>query len=149
MRPAFRLITSDRSSSGAGGAAPQTIRNGNGHKHVATILVVEDEFLVRMSVSDHLRDCGYRVLEASTAAEAQSVFEAGEPIELVFSDVTMPGDLDGRGLALWVRHEHPDVQIILTSGAVTAREAGGIAVFLRKPYGLDELERTIKTLLKA
>ncbi len=60
-----------------------TEQPGNGHQRPSTILVVEDEILIRMPVADYLRDCGYRVLEASDAVEAQALLRAGEPIEIM------------------------------------------------------------------
>jgi two-component system, response regulator PdtaR len=62
-----------------------------------TVLVVEDEVLVRMVIADYLRDCGFRVLEASTADEAMRVLGTNERVDIVFSDVQMPGSLDGFG----------------------------------------------------
>src|ERR1700759_156180 len=81
-----------------------------------TILVVEDEVLVRMNIADHLREQGFIVLEAATADEARSVLLAGVQIDLVFSDIMMPGPLDGAGLADWLVAHNPDVPIILASG---------------------------------
>jgi DNA-binding NtrC family response regulator len=131
--------------------ARTTEEPGNGHQRPSTVLVVEDEILIRMPVADYLRDCGYRVLEASNASEAQAMFKAGEPIEIVFSDVNMPGEMNGFGLAQWVRQEYPDVRIILTSGiANTARNAEqvcGDGPFLEKPYSYEKLAAHIKRLL--
>jgi CheY-like chemotaxis protein len=64
-----------------------------------TILVVEDDIFVRLDIAEYLRDCGYRVIEAGTAAEAIDVLESNVPIDLVFSDIQMPGEMDGFGLA--------------------------------------------------
>ncbi|TXL73954.1 response regulator [Vineibacter terrae] len=130
-----------------------TEQPGNGHQRPSTVLVVEDEILIRMPVADYLRDCGYRVLEASNAAEAQALFRASEPIEIVFSDVNMPGGMNGFALAQWVRQEYPDVRIILTSGiASTARNAEQVCAegsFLEKPYSYEALAAHIKRLLAA
>lgn len=61
-----------------------------------TVLVVEDEVLVRLVIADYLRECGYRVHEAANAAEAVTVLESGTvSVNIVFSDVQMPGDMDG------------------------------------------------------
>jgi CheY-like chemotaxis protein len=103
------------------------------------VLVVEDEVLIRLVIADYLRECGYRVHEAANAAEAVAVLESGTvAIDIVFSDVLMPGDMDGFGLARWVRSHQPNVRVILTSSversadiAATLCEAGPL---LEKPY---------------
>jgi CheY-like chemotaxis protein len=87
-----------------------------------TILVVEDEILVRTVIAAYLRDCGFDVVEAGNADEAVRVLEAGIRIDIVFSDVNMPGSLDGFGPAQWLRRERPRLKIILTSGAAQGGE---------------------------
>ena len=82
-----------------------------------TVLVVEDEILVRTVIAAYLRECGFDVIEAGNADEAIRVMGAGIRIDIVFSDVNMPGSMDGFGLAQWLRQERPDLKIILTSGA--------------------------------
>jgi len=116
-----------------------------------TILVVEDEILVRTAIATYLRDCGFDVIEAGDADEAVRVLEAGIRIDIVFSDVNMPGTLDGFGLAQWLRRERPGLKIILTSGvaqgaqdASDPREHGPI---LAKPYDYTELVRQLRALL--
>lgn len=105
----------------------------------ATILVVEDEVLIRLVIAEYLRECGYRVHEAAHAEEAIVVLQAPEiSVDIVFSDVDMPGTMDGFGLSRWVRQNLPGVEVLLTSGidrsasiASTLCEAGP---FLEKPY---------------
>ena len=115
------------------------------------ILVVEDDVLVRTVVAAYLRECGFDVVEAGSADEAIRVLEAGIRIDVVFSDIQMPGTLDGFGLAQWLRRERPGTKIILTSGAArTAKEAGHLCEdgpILAKPYNHAELERQIRSLL--
>jgi DNA-binding NtrC family response regulator len=117
-----------------------------------TVLVVEDEVLIRLAVSDYLRECGYQVIEASNADEAVRVLSADIKVDVVFSDVNMPGSIDGFGLAQWVRRERAHVKVILASGAArSAQAAGGLCEkgpFLRKPYAHAELERQIRALLE-
>jgi CheY-like chemotaxis protein len=127
-------------------------RKGNGHPIIPTILVVEDEVLVRLAVSDFVRECGYRVLEAASGEEAQSIFRSGEPIEIVFSDIDLGPGLNGFGLARWVREEYPSVRILLTSGA--ARMSADVeqlcdGPMLNKPYSFQSLTDEIKRLLEA
>jgi CheY-like chemotaxis protein len=79
-----------------------------------TILVVEDDVLVRMPIAHYLRDCGYKVVEAANADEAVTVLSHKETIiDLVFTDIEMPGALDGFGLAQWVREHRPGLDVIL------------------------------------
>jgi CheY-like chemotaxis protein len=85
-------------------------------RHPATLLVVDDDLLVREPIADYLREVGYEVLEAGDAHEAISVVDHADHVDLVFSDVRMPGELDGVGLARWVRAHRPDVAVLLTSG---------------------------------
>lgn len=103
------------------------------------ILVVEDELFIRMFVSDALRDQGYTVIEAINADEAVDILMAGKSIDLVFSDVRMPGSLDGLGLLGVVKGLFPDVPVILASGHLGSQEAlaKGASHILSKPYQID------------
>ena len=87
-----------------------------------TVLVVDDEVLVRLVIADYLRDCGYRVFEAGGPEEAVSVFEAGLKIDVVLTDLELPGRSSGLELARWIRKRHPDVKVILSSGLYSAAE---------------------------
>jgi PleD family two-component response regulator len=71
------------------------------HQGLHTVLVVEDEMMVRMPIAEYLRDCGYSVVEAANASEAIAAVDAEGPFSLVFSDIRMPGKMDGVGLAEW------------------------------------------------
>ncbi len=127
-----------------------THKPGNGSEHKSTILVVEDEILIRLAISDYLRNSGFRVLEASNAGEALSVFAAGEPIELVFTDVSMPGRMNGGDLARWIRQHFPDVKVLLTSSDVAAMHEASSATdsaVVRKPYSTDAVLAEIRRLL--
>ncbi len=114
----------------------------------ATVLVVEDEVLIRLMVSDELRDAGFRVVEAANADDAMAYLQAGEPADLVFSDVRMPGSMDGIALAEKLRSDFPRVRIVLTSGHLLPREIRGGLPFLTKPYELDRLRETLEALLQ-
>jgi CheY-like chemotaxis protein len=117
---------------------------------VHTVLVAEDEVLVRMAVSEYLRDCGYRVIEASNGDEAVAFLRTDAHVDVVFTDVTMPG-MNGFDLSRWVRCERPEVHVILTSGATKAsREAADLyedGPVMGKPYDHGEVERRIRALL--
>jgi len=80
------------------------------------VLVVEDEVLLRMSAVDMVEDAGYLPLEAGDAAEAVAILESRSDIALVFTDIQMPGDMDGLGLAKAVHKRWPPIKIILVSG---------------------------------
>ena len=120
-----------------------------------TILVVEDEVTTRFCLSEHLAECGFAVMEASDAVGAVSILmDFDTPVDVVFSDVSMPGPMDGLGLARWVHNHRPDVPVILTSGlsqkVIEAKALGeeiGPTV-LPKPYDLDDVERRIRGLLE-
>lgn len=100
--------------------------------------------LVRSLVAAYLRESGFEVIEATSADDAIRVLQADVQVDIVFSDIQMPGSMDGFGLAQWVRRERPWLKVVLTSGAArTAKEAGVLA----KPYDHAELERHIRSLL--
>jgi DNA-binding NtrC family response regulator len=143
----FRSASREFSSTGDGKAVDGGLHPKNGARRISTILVVDDEILTRLAAADHLRDDGYRVLEAAYAEEARTLLRASEPIELVFSDINMPG-MDGITFPQWIAKEFPDVKVVLTSGDPrNADSARAAAHFLAKPYDLDTLGRLIKRLL--
>ena len=112
----------------------------------AIILVVEDDLLVRSATAANLRDGGFEVIEANCGDEAVRLLRAEVPVDVVFSDINMPGSMDGLGLAEWLRRERPQIRMILTSGS-TSTQLGEQDVFLAKPYDHTELERRIRALL--
>ena len=88
------------------------------------ILVVEDEILIRMVVAEYLRDCGYRVIEAASADEAMVILQHLEiDVEVILSDVEMPGSMDGFQLSKWLRANRPGIDVILTGSVSRASEA--------------------------
>jgi CheY-like chemotaxis protein len=88
------------------------------------ILVVEDEILIRMVVADYLRNCGYRVIEAASADEAMVILQHLEiDVEIILSDVEMPGSMDGFQLSKWLRTNRPGIDVILTGSVSRATEA--------------------------
>lgn len=116
---------------------------------VATILVVEDEVLVRLMLADELRDQGYVVVEAASGDEAVALFRGGVQVDLVVTDVRMPGCIDGLGVARFVREQYPNIKIIMVSGHMTAPEASEAAdELLSKPYDLRVLVQSIERLLE-
>lgn len=119
------------------------------HRESATILVVEDEPLIRLAIAIELRDEGYKVIEAGTGDEAVLALSSGEPIDLVFSDVLMPGATTGLTLASWMQEQRPETPIILTSGSESVvRSVGeGAIPFIAKPYRSVRVMAMIARLL--
>jgi len=116
-----------------------------------TILVVEDEILVRMIIAQYLRDCGYRVIEAVSADEAIIVLSRSEtPVDIVFSDIDMPGSMDGFGLSKWIRGNRPDIDVVLTGTVPRAVNAAHELCEngpLPKPYESQAVLNHIRRLL--
>jgi CheY-like chemotaxis protein len=118
-------------------------------KAAGRVLVVEDEALVRLSAREEIEAAGSKVYEANNADEAIRLLEANSDIELVFTDVDMPGSMDGVKLAHYVRTRWPPVKIIVTSGYqhLTAEQLPKGSLFLSKPYDPGLVRRQIETLL--
>jgi CheY-like chemotaxis protein len=116
-----------------------------------TILVVEDEVLIRIDLADYLRDCGYRVCEAANADEALAILQSGERVDLVLTDVQMPGSMDGFALARWVRDNHPGMKVLLTSGVSRSADLAGDLCeegpIETKPYDPKRLAARIRAKL--
>lgn len=118
------------------------------------VLVVEDEVLIRIAAADHLRSCGFRVAEAGNAGEAQELILSGLKVDLVFSDVTMPGSMDGIGLAQWLHENTPDVPVILTSGVSSSLNAAksvckNVSAYAPKPYDYDGIVKQVRAAIAA
>jgi two-component system, response regulator PdtaR len=113
------------------------------------ILVVEDEVLIRMGAIQMLEEAGFEAVEASNADDAIRILEIRSDIRAVFTDINMPGTLDGLRLAHAVRGRWPPIHLILTSGLSSPGEhdlpANGR--FLRKPYEPARVIATIRELL--
>jgi DNA-binding NtrC family response regulator len=115
----------------------------------ATVLLVEDDIVIRSPLAEYLRAAGYMIVEAANAEEAIALFAARVPIAVVFSDIRMPGTMDGIGLARWIRRHQPSVRVMLTSGAGNAVRLGKIAeFFVPKPYQAAEVAARIGKLLE-
>jgi CheY-like chemotaxis protein len=113
-----------------------------------SILVVEDEPLVRAVAVMHLQERGFSVMEAQDADEAMLILGQDRSIAAVFSDVQMPGSMDGVALAQWLANICPTVKVLLTSGQIVPDKPMEWR-FLAKPYKLEELERELRNLLVA
>ncbi|HEY3777509.1 MAG TPA: response regulator [Rhizomicrobium sp.] len=112
-----------------------------------TILVVEDEVLVRLMIARHLRETGFRVIEACHAGEALDALESDETIDLLFTDVLMPGVMNGIMLARWVTQNRPEMPVLLTSACSDfAQNLPDERLFV-KPYDPETVEAHIRHLL--
>lgn len=114
-----------------------------------SVLVVEDEPLLRLSMVTELELEGFTVFEAANAAEAIEIIEANPEIRLLFTDVDMPGTMDGLLLAAFVRDRWPPIKIIVTSGHRLPEdcELPEGAPFMSKPYVISEVISTIRILV--
>jgi PAS domain S-box-containing protein len=125
-------------------------QRGNGE----TVLVVEDSEPLRRVVVRQLNDLGYQVIEADGAGAALTIL-ARQPVALVFTDVVMPGELDGFGLASSVFQRWPSTKVLLTSGFPEAKISGKLSAaassarLLGKPYRADDLARVVREVLEA
>ncbi|MBR0845860.1 PAS domain S-box protein [Bradyrhizobium liaoningense] len=119
-----------------------------------TILVVEDDRLVRDYVLAQLHSLGYVTLQAANAAEALAIVAAGKPFDLLFTDVIMPGKMNGRQLADELLKTRPDLRVVFTSGYTEnaiihhGRLDSGV-LLLAKPYRKSDLARIIRKALGA
>jgi len=118
-----------------------------------TILVVEDEVLIRLMITEYLREFGYTVLEARNGDEAAKLLDGEGSIDVVFSDVRMPGRIDGLALAKWIARNRPEIGVLLTSAYVApadlADSGSAVSGLLRKPYTPGEVLSRIRDLTSA
>ena len=113
------------------------------------VLIVEGESLIRMSAVDMVEDAGYSAIEAANADEAIAILEARKDICVVFTDINMPGSMDGLMLAHAIRDRWPPIHLIVTSGLTTPgeRDLPANGRFLRKPYEAAKIASTLRELL--
>jgi len=143
--PAADAVAEEAEDDPLPGAA-EAVRGGS-----ETILVVEDDARVRRVAVARLADAGYRVLEAENATAALALLPRHPEIRLVFTDIVMPGGIDGTALAREVRALRPETKVLYTSGysepAISGRELSAGERWLRKPYTAVELARALRDLL--
>lgn len=138
----------DQQRPGAEPASPKDARESGAH--CETILVVEDEPRVRRVAVAWLSEAGYIVLEAANGTEALNQLASHPEIRLAFTDIVMPGGLDGYALAKRIRRQHSDVRVLFTSGYAEPTPTGNepsTRDWLHKPYTADELIGMIGDLL--
>ena len=113
------------------------------------VLIVEDESITRMNAAEALTQIGFRTREAGDAREALQILGGNPNIDLLFTDVDMPGAMDGLDLAKRVHHDWPAVELIVTSGARTMGTTvlPDDGTFLPKPYFTDRLIQIVRKKL--
>lgn len=116
--------------------------------HTFVALVVEDEAMLRFALAQDLQAAGYKTYEAENASEAIRVMEDNPDIRVVFTDVQMPGTMDGLALSRYVRDRWPPTIIVVTSGrcSPSASEMAAGAMFLAKPYPDEKLSRLLERI---
>jgi CheY-like chemotaxis protein len=112
------------------------------------VLIVEDEFLLRMNAAEMIGDSGFDVVEARNADEAIAILETRPDIRVVFTDIQMPGSMDGLKLARFVRGRWPPIQIVATSGFVNVGkdDLPEGSRFLPKPYRPEQIVATLREM---
>ena len=109
------------------------------------VLVVEDDFF-RQSAAEYLEDCGFAILQAENADDAIGVLREHDHIGAVFSDIQMPGPMNGLGLAHWIFDTLPEVKVLLTSGQLRPA-ASREWTFMAKPYVMEDVERRLREMV--
>jgi len=126
-----------------------------GEMDTLTALVAEDEVLLRMSLSERLRDVGFHVLEAANGEEARRIIVAVGGADVVISDVHMTTKGEGIVLAKWLGQHYPEMPVILASGDSELRRSAELAScsnvtdFVLKPYSEAEMERLARMRIAA
>jgi CheY-like chemotaxis protein len=114
------------------------------------VLVIDDEVITRTVIADYLRECGYRVFEAGSAEDAVVILNSELKVDIVFTDLELPGHSSGLELARWIRKHHSDMKVIVTSGVYSAAELAGelceAGPPIVKPYASDVVVQRIRSL---
>jgi two-component system, response regulator PdtaR len=121
-------------------------RTGSDYENkVVTVLVVEDEVMMRTKLVEELQDAGYSVVEASDGTEAVEILTLRPDVKIVISDVRMPGPIDGVELCRRVRSGYPGIKIVLSSGEANAADSAAHDGFFLKPYRVAWIIRHIRS----
>jgi CheY-like chemotaxis protein len=111
------------------------------------ILLVDDEAVLRFVVAESLRDAGLTVIEARSGADAVGYLASGARVDLVFSDIQMPGEINGVQLARHVHANYPAIPVLLTSGTEHPSPLNAEPRFIPKPFDLNHVVTTVEQLL--
>ncbi len=127
-------------------ATPATLPSGH-----ETILLVEDDSRVRRVATARLEEAGYRVIEATNGAEALDALSLHPEVDLLFTDIVMPGGMTGDELARAARRSRPDIKVLFTSGYaepnLAGRDFAALGSWLKKPYTARQLATRLRELL--
>jgi len=115
----------------------------------AVILIVEDEALVRLAAVGTLEDAGFRMIEAANGDEAIELLEADSNVQLLFTDINMPGAIDGLALARQVHARWPHIRIMVTSTRLAAPEMPAGSRYYQKPYSAAAVVKHAQELASA
>jgi CheY-like chemotaxis protein len=126
---------------------PGGVISGAGHFRQPAVLLVEDDVLIRFFASDVLRDEGYHVLEAADAGEALALLATGIPLDLVLTDIRMPGTLNGVALTYAIKETRPLLPVVLISSHLPPDTPHAGDGFLPKPYGPDQLLEIVEEMI--
>jgi two-component system, response regulator PdtaR len=135
--------------SGAGDSAPDGVF-GRATPIQPTVLIVDDEILIRLTAADGFVDAGFAVLEAANGDEALTVLEANPTVDALFTDVNMPGSIDGFGLARAAGERWPNLAVVVSSGRIA--RPGDLpreAAFISKPYSPDVAAMIVRRMVDA
>jgi two-component system, response regulator PdtaR len=115
------------------------------------VLVVEDDFLLRMDAVDIVKDAGFEAEEAANADDAIAIIETHPNIHVVFTEVQMPGTMDGLKLARFVKDRWPPIKIVATSGRIKISEEDlpEGSIFVPKPYSPAQIVNSLRELLES
>jgi CheY-like chemotaxis protein len=120
--------------------------------HDHRVLFVDDESVIRFVTAEALRDQGFEVAEAANGDEALALFKKPDHFDILFTDVKMPGSMDGVELASMIRHLDPGIPILIASGYALNLEhrldaVSSPVIFIQKPYNLAKLVATVRALV--
>lgn len=116
-------------------------------KTAKTILLAEDDVIVRLGVADYLRSCGFTVVEAAGALEARAILTAGPSVDILFSDAQLAGEDSGFALAQWVRRYRPAIKVLLTASTANKIEVAGSLCTHTPHHEVHALEARIRAML--
>jgi CheY-like chemotaxis protein len=123
--------------------------DGNSPRAPTVVLIVEDEALLRMLAVEVVEDAGFVALEACDADEAVALLESRPDIALLFTDINMPGSMDGLKLAHAVRNRWPPIKILVVSGQVWPQQSDlpSNSCFVSKPYATEAIVAELRSLI--
>jgi CheY-like chemotaxis protein len=123
--------------------------DGNSPRAPTVVLIVEDEALLRMRAVEVVEDAGFVALEACDADEAVALLESRPDIALLFTDINMPGSMDGLKLAHAVRNRWPPIKILVVSGQVGPQQSDlpSNSCFVSKPYATEAIVAELRSLI--